>query len=49
MPKLEKRLVNLGELNFDQSFLQFNVKKKNIWEELFKRIFSEHLTENTEY
>ena len=28
MPELEIGLVNGGELNFDQSFLQFNVKKK---------------------
>ena len=28
MPELEIRLVDVGELNFDQSFLQFNVKKK---------------------
>ena len=30
MPGLEIGLVNGGELNFDQSFLQFNKKKKNI-------------------
>ena len=28
MPKLEIGLVDGGELNFDQSFLKFNVKKK---------------------
>ena len=28
MPELDIRLVDGGELNFDQSFLQFNVKKK---------------------
>ena len=27
MPKLEKGLVDGGELNFDKSFLQFNIKK----------------------
>ena len=28
MPELDIRLVDAGELNFDQSFLQFNVKKE---------------------
>ena len=28
MPKLEIGLADGGELNFDQSLLQFNVKKK---------------------
>ena len=28
MPELDIGLVDGGELNFDQSFLQFNVKKK---------------------
>ena len=28
MPELNIGLVDGGELNFDQSFLQFNVKKK---------------------
>ena len=28
MPELEIGLVDGGELNFDQAFLQFNVKKK---------------------
>ena len=28
MPKLEIGLVDGGELNFDQSLLQFNVEKK---------------------
>ena len=28
MPELEVGLVHGGELDFDQSFLQFNVKKK---------------------
>ena len=30
MPGLEIGLINVGELNFAQSFLQFNKKKKNI-------------------
>ena len=28
MPELEIGLVDGGDLNFDKSFLQFNVKKK---------------------
>ena len=28
MPELDIGLVDGGELNFDQSFLQFNVRKK---------------------
>ena len=28
MPELDVRLVAGGEFNFDQPFLQFNVKKK---------------------
>ena len=28
MPKLEIGLAGVGKLNFDQSFLQFNAKKK---------------------
>ena len=28
MPEVDIGLVDRGELNFDQSFLQFNVKKK---------------------
>ena len=35
MPELEIGLVNGDELNFNQSFLQFNVKKKNTGEEFF--------------
>ena len=36
MPKLEIGLVNGGELNFDISFLQFNVNKdESICEEFF--------------
>ena len=27
MPELEMRTVDGGEMNFDKSFLQFNVKK----------------------
>ena len=34
MPELDVGLVDGGELNFDQSFMQFNVEKKNIYEEL---------------
>ena len=34
MPELDIGLPDGGELNFDQFFLQFNAKKKNIWEEL---------------
>ena len=30
MPELDVRVVDWGELNFDQSFLQFNVKEKYI-------------------
>ena len=32
MPELEIGLVDGGDLNFDKSFLQFNLKKKNICE-----------------
>ena len=32
MPELEIGLADGGDLNFDKSFLQFNVKKKNICE-----------------
>ena len=32
MPELEIGLVDGGDLNFDKSFLQFKVKKKNICE-----------------
>ena len=32
MPELEIGLVDGGDLNFDKSFLQFNVRKKNICE-----------------
>ena len=35
MPELNIGLVDGGELNFDQSFLQFNVKKKTVCEEFF--------------
>ena len=35
MPELEIGLLDGGELNFDQSFMQFNVKKKNTGEEFF--------------
>ena len=28
MPELDIRLADVSELHFDQSFLQFNVKKK---------------------
>ena len=35
MPELEIGLVNGDELHFNQSFLQFNVKKKNTGEEFF--------------
>ena len=35
MPELENGLVDGDELNFNQSFLKFNVKKKNTEEELF--------------
>ena len=30
MPELDIGLLDGGELNFEQSFLQFNVKKKNM-------------------
>ena len=33
MPELDIGILDGGELNFDQSFLQFNLKKKNICEE----------------
>ena len=33
MPELDIGLVDRGKLNFDQSFLQFNVKERNIYEE----------------
>ena len=35
MPELKNGLVDGDELNFTQSFLKFNVKKKNTDEELF--------------
>ena len=35
MPELDIGLVNGGELNFDQSFPQFNVKKKIYAKEFF--------------
>ena len=35
MPELVIGLVDGGELNFNQSFLKFNVKKKNTDKELF--------------
>ena len=35
MPEDNIGLVNEDELNFDQSFLQLSVKKKNICEEFF--------------
>ena len=35
MSELEIGLVDGGELHFDQSFLQFNAKKKDICEEFF--------------
>ena len=34
MPELVIGLVEVGELNFHKSFLQSNVEKKNICEEL---------------
>ena len=34
MPELGIGLADGGELNFNQSFLNFNVKKKNTGEEL---------------
>ena len=33
MPELDIGLADGGELNFNQSFLQFNQRKKNICEE----------------
>ena len=35
MSEPEMGLVDGGELNFNQSFLKFNLKKKNTGEELF--------------
>ena len=35
MPELEIRFADGGELNFDQSFLQANAKKKHVCEEFF--------------
>ena len=35
MSELKIGLANVSELNFDQSFPQFNAKKKNKWEEFF--------------
>ena len=43
MPELEIGLVDGGELNFNQSFLKFNVKKK-----IQAKSFLD-LTLNTEY
>ena len=34
--KCEIGLVDVGELNFDQSFLKFKVKGKNIWKSSLK-------------
>ena len=35
MPELDISLVDGRELNFNQSFLQFNLKKSNTGEEFF--------------
>ena len=35
MPELQIEIVDGSKLNFNQSFLKFNVKKKNAGEELF--------------
>ena len=35
MPELKIGLTHGGQLNFNQSFLKFNVKEKNTGEELF--------------
>ena len=42
MPELEVELVDGDELKFDQSFLQFNVKKRNVYEAFKKNILKEH-------
>ena len=34
MPEIDAGLDDGGELNFEKPFLQFNVKKKYVWEEL---------------
>ena len=44
MPELEIGLFEGGELNFDQSFLQFNVKKN-----IYMQIVHLDLTLNAEY
>ena len=44
MPELDIGVVDGGELNFDQSFLQFNVKKK-----IYMRRVLLDLTLNAEY
>ena len=33
MPELDIGLADGDKLNFDQSFRQYNVKERNIWEE----------------
>ena len=43
MPELDIRVTDGGELNFDQPFLQFNVKEKYI-----RRVFL-NLTLNVAY
>ena len=35
MPELKTGLADVSELNFDQSFLQFNAKKINKCEDFF--------------
>ena len=42
MPELEVGLVDGDELKFDQSFLQFNVKKRNVYKEFKKNILNKH-------
>ena len=39
MPEPENGLVDGGKLNFNQSFLKFDVQKKNTGEELFLILF----------
>ena len=40
MPQLEIGLVDGGDLKLDQSLLKFNIKKKIMCKEFFKRTFS---------
>ena len=42
MSELETGLIDRGELNLEKPFLQFNVKKKYVWEELLALLNTRH-------